>query len=205
MKTASVLIILILFSCNRGEDKKKEEKTVRQERTEIVGNPNERIIKVLVSDEDNLLQGSVSNKNQIISYHFNDSNLESDQFNLSKDYQEFDAFVKVQYNMGINEVSISYRDAISQVLLDGLKIDMETRVGQLKDSILKRNSIKNAESILPYIVKPNFRYNCLNCVDFSEKCINDEYDCDCYAKKVKEHFKTDEAYLKYYETHENWV
>lgn len=38
--------------------------------------------------------------------------------------------------------------------------------------------------------------------DFSEKCINDEYDCDCYAKKVKEHFKTDEAYLKYYETHD---
>ena len=35
--------------------------------------------------------------------------------------------------------------------------------------------------------------------DFSEKCLNDEYDCECYAKKVKEHFKTDEAYMKYYE------
>ena len=35
--------------------------------------------------------------------------------------------------------------------------------------------------------------------DFSEKCLEDEYDCDCYAKKVKEHFKTDEAYIKYYE------
>jgi hypothetical protein len=35
--------------------------------------------------------------------------------------------------------------------------------------------------------------------DFSEKCINDEFDCDCYAKKVKEYFKTDEAYMKYYE------
>lgn len=38
--------------------------------------------------------------------------------------------------------------------------------------------------------------------DFSEKCINEEYDCACYAKKVKEHFKTDEAYIKYYETHD---
>jgi hypothetical protein len=38
--------------------------------------------------------------------------------------------------------------------------------------------------------------------DFSEKCINEEYDCECYAKKVKAHFKTDEAYLKYYETHD---
>ncbi len=38
--------------------------------------------------------------------------------------------------------------------------------------------------------------------DFSEKCIKEEYDCDCYAKKVKEHFKTDEAYMKYWETHD---
>ena len=38
--------------------------------------------------------------------------------------------------------------------------------------------------------------------DFSEKCLQDEYDCDCYAEKVKAHFKTDEAYLKYYETHD---
>jgi hypothetical protein len=38
--------------------------------------------------------------------------------------------------------------------------------------------------------------------DFSEKCINEEYDCECYAKKVKAHFKTDEEYLKYYETHD---
>jgi hypothetical protein len=38
--------------------------------------------------------------------------------------------------------------------------------------------------------------------DFSEKCLQEEYDCDCYAKKVKAHFKSDEAYLKYYETHD---
>jgi hypothetical protein len=37
--------------------------------------------------------------------------------------------------------------------------------------------------------------------DFTEKCIDDVYDCDCYGSKVKEHFKTDEAYIKYYETH----
>ena len=38
--------------------------------------------------------------------------------------------------------------------------------------------------------------------DFSEKCLQEEYDCECYAEKVKAHFKTDEAYLKYYETHD---
>ena len=38
--------------------------------------------------------------------------------------------------------------------------------------------------------------------DFSEKCLQEEYDCDCYAKKVKSHFETDEAYIKYYETHD---
>ena len=31
--------------------------------------------------------------------------------------------------------------------------------------------------------------------DFSERMLAiEEYDCDCYAKKVKEHFKTDELY-----------
>ena len=36
--------------------------------------------------------------------------------------------------------------------------------------------------------------------DFTEKCVEDMYDCDCYGNKVKEYFKTDEAYMKYYET-----
>ena len=36
--------------------------------------------------------------------------------------------------------------------------------------------------------------------DFTEKCIEDMYDCDCYGEKVKSHFQTDEAYIKYYET-----
>ena len=34
--------------------------------------------------------------------------------------------------------------------------------------------------------------------DYSEKCLKDEYDCDCWAKKVKAYFKTDEAYIQYY-------
>ena len=34
--------------------------------------------------------------------------------------------------------------------------------------------------------------------DFSEKCNKEEYDCECYAKKVQEYFKTDEAYMKYW-------
>ena len=38
--------------------------------------------------------------------------------------------------------------------------------------------------------------------DFTEKCIEDVYDCDCYGDKVKAHFKTDEAYIKYYATHD---
>ncbi|MDA9161098.1 hypothetical protein N9O13_01905 [Crocinitomicaceae bacterium] len=38
--------------------------------------------------------------------------------------------------------------------------------------------------------------------DFSEKCLEEEYDCDCYAKKVKEHFKTDDAYMKYYKNND---
>lgn len=38
--------------------------------------------------------------------------------------------------------------------------------------------------------------------DFTEKCIEDVYDCECYGDKVKAHFKTDEAYIKYYETHD---
>lgn len=38
--------------------------------------------------------------------------------------------------------------------------------------------------------------------DFSDKCISEEYDCDCYAEKVKEYFKSDEAYIKYYKTHD---
>ena len=38
--------------------------------------------------------------------------------------------------------------------------------------------------------------------DFSDKCIPEEYDCDCYAEKVKEYFKSDEAYIKYYKTHD---
>tara|TARA_B100001059_G_C17439544_1_gene381977 strand:+ start:33 stop:284 length:252 start_codon:yes stop_codon:yes gene_type:complete len=36
--------------------------------------------------------------------------------------------------------------------------------------------------------------------DFTEKCVEDMYDCDCYGNKVQEYFKTDEAYMKYYET-----
>ena len=36
--------------------------------------------------------------------------------------------------------------------------------------------------------------------DFTEKCVEDMYDCDCYGEKVKSYFKTDEAYIKYYET-----
>ena len=35
--------------------------------------------------------------------------------------------------------------------------------------------------------------------DFSERCIPDEYDCDCYTENVKEYFKTDEAYLKHWQ------
>ena len=35
--------------------------------------------------------------------------------------------------------------------------------------------------------------------DFTEKCIEDVYDCECYGNKVKAHFKTDEAYIKHYE------
>ena len=35
--------------------------------------------------------------------------------------------------------------------------------------------------------------------DFSDKCISEEYDCKCWESKVKEHFKTDEAYMKYWE------
>ena len=38
--------------------------------------------------------------------------------------------------------------------------------------------------------------------DFTEKCIQDVYDCDCYGNKVKAHFKTDAAYIKYHETHD---
>ena len=38
--------------------------------------------------------------------------------------------------------------------------------------------------------------------DFSEKCLKEEYDCDCYAQKVKAHFKTDEAYIEYFESHD---
>ena len=34
--------------------------------------------------------------------------------------------------------------------------------------------------------------------DFSDRCIPQEYDCNCYAEKVKEYFKTDEAYIKYW-------
>ena len=34
--------------------------------------------------------------------------------------------------------------------------------------------------------------------DFSDKCISEEYDCKCWESKVKEHFKTDEAYMKYW-------
>jgi hypothetical protein len=37
--------------------------------------------------------------------------------------------------------------------------------------------------------------------DFSDKCISEEYDCKCWESKVKEHFKTDEAYMKYWENH----
>ena len=37
--------------------------------------------------------------------------------------------------------------------------------------------------------------------DFSEKCVEDSYDCDCWKKKVKAYFKTDEAYVKYWKTH----
>jgi len=37
--------------------------------------------------------------------------------------------------------------------------------------------------------------------DFSDKCISEEYDCKCWESKVKEHFKTDEAYMKYWEKH----
>lgn len=35
--------------------------------------------------------------------------------------------------------------------------------------------------------------------DFTKKCNNEVYDCDCYGEKVKAHFKTDEAYIAYYE------
>ena len=35
--------------------------------------------------------------------------------------------------------------------------------------------------------------------DFTEKCIEDVYDCECYGNKVKAYFKTDEAYIKHYE------
>tara|TARA_B100001287_G_scaffold170821_1_gene143744 strand:+ start:3066 stop:3317 length:252 start_codon:yes stop_codon:yes gene_type:complete len=38
--------------------------------------------------------------------------------------------------------------------------------------------------------------------DFTEKCIDEMYDCDCYGDKVRAHFKSDEAYIKYYETNE---
>ena len=37
--------------------------------------------------------------------------------------------------------------------------------------------------------------------DYSDKCISEEYDCKCWESKVKEHFKTDEAYMKYWENH----
>ena len=37
--------------------------------------------------------------------------------------------------------------------------------------------------------------------DFSDKCISEEYDCECWEEKVKGHFKTDEAYMKYWENH----
>lgn len=36
-------------------------------------------------------------------------------------------------------------------------------------------------------------------VDFADKCITEDYDCECWAKKVKDYFKTDEAYLKYWQ------
>jgi hypothetical protein len=35
--------------------------------------------------------------------------------------------------------------------------------------------------------------------DFTKKCNEEVYDCECYSKKVKEYFKTDEAYISYYE------
>ena len=38
-------------------------------------------------------------------------------------------------------------------------------------------------------------------VDFANKCITEDYDCECWDKKVKDYFKTDEAYLKYLENH----
>ena len=38
--------------------------------------------------------------------------------------------------------------------------------------------------------------------DFTEKCNEDMFDCDCYGEKVKAYFKTDEAYIKYYEIHD---
>ena len=38
--------------------------------------------------------------------------------------------------------------------------------------------------------------------DFTEKCDESTFDCECYAEKVKAYFKTDEAYIKYYEAHD---
>ena len=35
--------------------------------------------------------------------------------------------------------------------------------------------------------------------DFTKKCNQDVYDCECYGEKVKAHFKTDEAYISFYE------